>query len=53
MAKMAKHEKGVRINLIISKQLKENAEKQAKIIGISLSEYIRSLIVQDIKKEGK
>lgn len=49
----AKHEAGKLISMKISETLKGHADKQAKKYGVSFSEYIRNLIVQDTEKEGK
>ncbi len=43
---------GLRLEFVLSRKLKEKAKKQAKFAGITLSEYIRDLIVKDTKKKG-
>jgi predicted DNA binding CopG/RHH family protein len=42
-----------KIQLTISDKLKENVEKKAQEIGVPLTQYIVSLMVQDIKDYHK
>lgn len=39
-----------KINLVISKELKQEAQEKAKTMGLNLSSYIRLLLTQEVKK---
>jgi predicted HicB family RNase H-like nuclease len=40
------------LNFRLKAEVKEAAEKAASARGISLSEYIRGLIIKDLEKDG-
>ncbi len=39
------------IRITLSKELKERLEQRAKSLGIKIPAYVRSLIIEDFKKE--
>lgn len=39
-----------KINLVISEELKKEAQKKAQSMGLSLSSYIRLLLTQNVEK---
>jgi len=41
------------VRVTLSKELKERLEARAKSLGIKATEYVRSLIIEDFKREIK
>ena len=39
------------VRVTLSKELKERLEQRAKLLGIKPTEYLRSLLIEDSKKE--
>ncbi len=39
-----------RLQLLLPKQLKQNLQKHAKRLGVSIGEYVRSLIETDLRR---
>lgn len=43
----------VRVHLTMDKKLKEDGKRLARERGLSLSAYIRTLVIEDLKKDKK
>ena len=47
---MMTEEKVVRVHLTMGEKLKEDVKRLAREKGLSLSAYIRTLVIEDLKK---
>ena len=50
---MMTEEEFVRVHLTMDKKLKEDGKRLARERGLSLSAYIRTLVIEDLKKDKK
>lgn len=48
---MADEKISTRVSLSLTEELKKNAEDRAKQIGVPLTQYIVTLIIEDIKRQ--